>query len=85
MFFVFSPHEVAEDTRYIQERYFPHVLCPDGAPTKVTRLKQQRVILALYNYRHCGPRNASNWRRKRGKRRCSAVNPSMCSVNSCII
>jgi hypothetical protein len=87
MFFVFSPHEVAEDARYIQERYFPHVPCPDVdvAPTKVTRLKQQRVILALYNYRHCGPRNASNWRRKRGKRRWSAVNPSMCSVNSCII
>jgi hypothetical protein len=56
MFFVFSPHEVAEDARYIQERYFPHVPCPDVdvAPTKVTRLKQQRVILALYNYRHCG-------------------------------
>jgi Domain of unknown function (DUF4158) len=49
MFFAFSPHDVAEDSRYIQERYFPHVPCPDVAPTKVTRLKQQHVILALYN------------------------------------
>jgi hypothetical protein len=54
MFFVFSLHEVAEDARYIQERYFPHALYPDLAPTKVTRLKQQRVILALSNYRYCG-------------------------------
>jgi hypothetical protein len=54
MFFVFSPPEVAEDVRYIQERYFPHVPYPGLAMTKVTRLKQQRVILALCNYQYCG-------------------------------
>ena len=53
MFFVFNPDEIAEDARYIQERYFPQDPCSDLAITKVTRLKQQRVILALCNYRTC--------------------------------
>jgi Domain of unknown function (DUF4158) len=53
-FFVFDLHEVMEDVRDIQEQYFPGFPCTDFAITKVTRLRQQRFILALYHYRLCG-------------------------------
>ena len=53
MFFALDRDEIAEDVRYIQERYFPRAPCPDLAVTKVTRLKQQRVILTLCGYRTC--------------------------------
>ena len=53
MFFALDRDEIAEDARYIQERYFPRIPCPDQAITKVTRLRQQRVILTLCNYRTC--------------------------------
>jgi hypothetical protein len=53
MFFVLDPDEIAEDAKYVQERYFPRAPCPDLAITKVTRLRQQRVILTLCNYRTC--------------------------------
>jgi hypothetical protein len=51
MFFVFEPPEATEDIRFIRERYFPSFR--DAAPviTKVTRLKQQRMILKLADYR----------------------------------
>jgi TnpA family transposase len=52
-FFVFDLHEVMEDVRYIQEQYFPGFQGTDVHITKVTRLRQQRFILALYHYRHC--------------------------------
>ena len=53
LFFVFTLSDVAEDVRYIQEQYFPHVPLTDVAITKVTRLKQQGVILDLFHYRYC--------------------------------
>jgi len=53
LFFVFTLSDVAEDVRYLQEQYFPHVSLTDVAITKVTRLKQQSVILDLFHYRYC--------------------------------
>jgi hypothetical protein len=51
MFFVFDPQEVGEDIRFIRSRYFPDFQDLDPDITKVTRLKQQRTILKLGNYR----------------------------------
>ena len=53
LFFVFDLPDVEEDARYVQEHYFPDVQLGDLAITKVTRLRQQRVILALFRYRPC--------------------------------
>ena len=51
MFFVFEPQEAADDIQFIRERYFPSVLVANPDITKVTRLKQQRLILKLSGYR----------------------------------
>src|SRR5512135_1066804 len=77
MFFALDPNEIAEDTRYIQERYFPQAPCPDLTITKVTRLRQQRVILTLCNYRTC---DAKERRRLPTKARQAA---SVSAHNSC--
>jgi TnpA family transposase len=53
LFFVFGLRDVEEDVRYLQERYFVTTHFRAEEISKVTRLKQQRVILALCNYRHC--------------------------------
>jgi hypothetical protein len=53
MFFVFNLQEVSEDRSYIIEQYFPNFQFTDFDITKVTRLKQQRLILKLCNYRSC--------------------------------
>jgi TnpA family transposase len=53
LFFAFSLEEASEDARYIMEQYFPNFQFTDFEITKVTRLKQQRLILKLYNYRSC--------------------------------
>ena len=53
MFFVFDLPDVAEDARYVQAQYFPDVQLGDLEITKVTRLRQQGLILALFNYRLC--------------------------------
>lgn len=52
-FFVFSLREVEEDVRYLQERYFAPARFHAVEVSKVTRLKQQRIILALSHYRYC--------------------------------
>lgn len=52
-FFVFTLHEVAEDSRYLQERYFTSTRFQAVEVSKITRLKQQRVILGLCHYRYC--------------------------------
>jgi hypothetical protein len=52
-FFVFDLREVDEDIRYLQERYFAPTRFHAVEVTKVTRLKQQRVILGLCHYRYC--------------------------------
>ena len=53
-FFSFNLPEVADDVEHIQTQYFPGLQLTDLAITKVTRLKQHRMILALYGYRTCG-------------------------------
>jgi hypothetical protein len=53
LFFVFRLPEVEEDARYIQARYFPDFHLADFEITKVTRLRQRRLILDLHNYRLC--------------------------------
>jgi TnpA family transposase len=53
LFFVFDLPEVMEDALYIRDQYFPGVQFTDIDITKVTRLRQQRFILALSNYRNC--------------------------------
>jgi TnpA family transposase len=52
-FFVFTLREVDEDIRYLQERYFASARFQAVEVSKVTRLKQQRVILGLCHYRYC--------------------------------
>ena len=52
--FLSSPlREVDEDIRYLQERYFAPARFHAVEVSKVTRLKQQRVILGLCHYRYC--------------------------------
>lgn len=56
LFFTFSLREVEEDVNYLRGQYFPDLLLTDLKITKVTRLKQQRLILKLCRYRSCGAR-----------------------------
>ena len=53
MFFVFDLPEVEEDARYVQAQYFPNFQLDDLDITKVTRLRQQSLILELFRYRIC--------------------------------
>jgi TnpA family transposase len=53
MFFVFDLPDVEEDAQYIQRQYFPDVQLDNLDITKVTRLRQQGVLLRLCNYRSC--------------------------------
>jgi TnpA family transposase len=53
MFFVFSSSEVEEDVKYIQEQYFPDFQATELKVSNKTRLKQQRLILELFNYQNC--------------------------------
>ena len=53
LFFVFGLPEVEADARYIQEQYYPSFQLTDLRITHVTRLKQQKLILELFNYQIC--------------------------------
>lgn len=53
MFFVFDLPEVEEDARYIQGQYFTNFQLDDLEIAKGTRLRQQSLILRLFNYRSC--------------------------------
>ena len=53
MFFVFDLPEVGEDARYVQAQYCPDFQLDDLDITKVTRLRQQGLILDLFRYRTC--------------------------------
>ena len=53
MFFVFDLPDVEEEARYVQGQYFPDFQLDDLDITKVTRLRQQSVILKLFRYRPC--------------------------------
>ena len=50
MFFVCDLPEVEEDARAIQRQYLPDFPFEDLDITKVTRLRQQSVILELFHY-----------------------------------
>ena len=52
MFFIFDPQEGIDDIRFVRDRYFPDLQEIDADITKVTRLKQQKLILKLYKYRN---------------------------------
>ena len=54
MFFAFDLREVEDDVAYVRERYFPDADQVDPTIAKGTRLKQQRLILELCNYRGLG-------------------------------
>jgi hypothetical protein len=55
LFFTFDLQEVQEDLHYILAHHFPQQAITAYSPIdKSTRLKQQRVILALCQYRSCG-------------------------------
>ena len=55
LFFTFDLGEVEEDAQYVRKHYFPDATLTDLKLTKVTRLKQQRLILDLCHYHSCGP------------------------------
>jgi TnpA family transposase len=53
-FFVFDQKQVSADAIYVQRTYFPDYALRDLEISKVTRLRQQRLIMELLNYRSCG-------------------------------
>jgi TnpA family transposase len=63
-FFVFNLKQVAADVQYIQRTYFPDFDLTDLDITKVTRLKQQSLILELFQYRVCGSKEREQLRTK---------------------
>jgi TnpA family transposase len=56
LFFIFTFNEVKDDFEYVVNQYFPSRQIEEVFKVidKQTRLKQQRLILKLYNYRSCG-------------------------------
>jgi len=54
MFFIFTANDVAADLNHVADRYFPGTADPDCTVSKRTRLKHQRLILALCKYTICG-------------------------------
>ena len=51
-FYIFSLESVATHVDYLRKLYFPQqIILAEGTISKPTRLKQQKVILQLYNYR----------------------------------
>jgi TnpA family transposase len=54
LFFTFDLHEVEADLQYVLAQHFQNRAVPDRTSIdKFTRLKQQHVILELFNYRSC--------------------------------
>ena len=53
LFHIFGATDVAADLSHVAERYFPGTAEPDCAVSKRTRLKHQRLILALCEYKIC--------------------------------
>jgi len=52
-FFAFSLEQVAADAYYIQRTYFPDFELTDLNINKITRLKQQNLIMDIWHYRLC--------------------------------
>lgn len=63
-FFVFDLQQVAADAQYVQHLYFPGYELVDLNITKVTRLKQQNLILELLQYRISGEEERQQLRMK---------------------
>jgi len=63
-FFVFNLRQVAADAQYVRCLYFPDDALIDLDITKVTRLKQQSLILELLQYRVCGEEERQQLRMK---------------------
>jgi len=63
-FFVFNLQQVADDARYVQRIYLPDDALVDLDITKVTRLKQQSLILDWLQYRVCGEEERRQMRMK---------------------
>jgi hypothetical protein len=53
MFFAFTTRDVETDIKYVVDRCFSYAVIPDCAVSKITRLKHQRLILALCKYKPC--------------------------------
>lgn len=63
-FFTFSLEQVTADAHYVQRTYFPDFVLIDLNITKVTRLKQQNLIMDLWQYHPC---DDEDWQRLRQK------------------
>ncbi len=63
-FFVFSLQQVAADAEYVQRTHFPNAVLVELDIAKVTRLKQQGLILELLQYRICGQEERQQLRLK---------------------
>jgi TnpA family transposase len=63
-FFVFNLQQVAADAQYVQRRYFSDAALVDLDISKVTRLKQQNLILELLQYRVCGEEERQQMRKQ---------------------
>lgn len=63
-FIVIDQEQVAADANYVQRTYFPDYALGDLGISKVTRLKQQRLIMELFSYRSCGDEEWGLLRRK---------------------
>ncbi len=85
MFFVFDLREVEDDVGYIRERYFPDTDQVDPTIAKGTRLKQQRLILELCNYRAWNTEEQKKLGQDPGRRPRSVVSPSIFFASSRII
>jgi hypothetical protein len=70
LFFVFTADEVTADLHHVAARYFPDTAGPDCTVSKRTRLKHQRLILELCNYKLC---NDSDRRHLEAKTREAAM------------
>jgi hypothetical protein len=61
LFFTFEPYEVPDDFQYILNLYFKDSKVWDmTAIDKTTRLKQQQLILKLFNYHSCDAQERKN-------------------------
>lgn len=63
-FFVFDIDEVPADAHYIKKIHFPLNTSPSTSITKVTRLKQQQIIIQLTGYRECDDEDRRQLQRK---------------------
>ena len=85
MFFVFDLPDVEEDAQFVQGQYFPDFHLDDLDITKVTRLRQQRVILRTPPTVYAMLSSVGPWPTKHNKRPGFQQSPSLSSESSCTI